>query len=57
MTVYQFPTPGYARRFARNARSRGMTAQVAGRLVTVSEHPQLALLAQSYAGLRIKGER
>ena len=57
MKSYRFPTEGMARRFARNARSRGMTAQVAGRLVTVSEHPQLALLAQSYAGLRIKGER
>lgn len=55
MTVYRFPTEGMARRFTRNARSRGYAAQVAGCAVRVDRvDPQLRLLVQRYAGLKVR---
>lgn len=56
MKMYRFPTEGMARRFARNARSRGYTAQVNGRTVTVDRvDPQMRLLVQRYVGLPVEG--
>lgn len=56
MNVYRFPSPSYARRFARNARGRGYTAKVDGRRVAVGEaDAQLRLLLRAYVGLRVDG--
>jgi len=56
MTVYQLPTDVMAKRFARNARSRGYVVKVAGRLVTVDRvDAQFVALVERYAGLRVNG--
>ena len=54
MNVYGFPSAGYARRFRRNARSRGYAVKLDGRLVTVDRvDAQMRLLVQRYVGMRV----
>lgn len=52
--TFRFLSELQARRFARNARGRGYTVKVAGRIVTVDQDDaQLRLLVQRYAGVKV----
>lgn len=54
MITYRFLSPGWARRFARNARGRGYVVRIAGATVTVDQvDNQLRLLVQRYAGVAV----